>query len=133
LVTGASGTLRVVVVDDSDDIRDLLRLALERDGRLEIVAQAADGESGLAAISQHRPDIALLDLAMPIKDGLAVLRELQDLDHQTVAIILSGHSSGPPEAEAVELGAAGFIEKGLPLSSMGDAIVELYERARAGV
>ncbi|HEX9890093.1 MAG TPA: response regulator [Nitriliruptorales bacterium] len=126
-----SGTLRVVLVDDSDDIRDLVRLALERDDRLEIVAEATDGGIGLIAIKEHEPDVVLLDLAMPVKDGLEVLAALRAHEPMPVVIVLSGFSSGPPEEAAMEAGAAGYIEKGLSLREIPDRIVHLYETTRS--
>ena len=123
---------RVVLVDDSADIRDLIRLAIGRDDRFDLVAEATDGEAGLALIREHRPDIALLDLAMPVMDGLEVLDALAREDGEApVTIVLSGFSSGPPEEAAMEHGASGYIEKGLSLREMGDRILEIYDRARA--
>ena len=126
-----SEPLRIVLVDDSDDIRDLVRLALARDERLDLVAEGIDGEQALELVEQHRPDVLLLDLAMPVKDGLEVLAELRAAGDPTVVIVLSGFSSGPPESAALEAGAAGYIEKGMALREMPDHIVELHDKTRA--
>lgn len=123
--------ISVLIVDDSDDIRDLIRLALKRDERFDIIGEATDGQTGLKMVEEHRPSLLLVDLAMPVMDGLQVLDELSTHDDPPVAIVLSGFSSGPPEESAMEHGAAGYIEKGLALREMGDRIFELYTQARA--
>ena len=68
--------IRVVLVDDQTLVRRGIRSLLELAGDVAIVAEAADGEEGMAAILRERPDVVLLDLRMPRKNGLDVLREL---------------------------------------------------------
>ena len=62
---------RVVLVDDTPDLRDLLSLAFGPDDGFEVVAEAGDGREAIEVVGGHRPDVVLLDLAMPVMDGLA--------------------------------------------------------------
>lgn len=123
--------LRIVLADDSPDMRDLLGRTFARHPRLEVVAHATDGVEALERVAEHDPDILVLDLTMPRKGGLDVLDALRDREQEPVVVVLSGFSQAPSEASALELGAAGYIEKGMALRDMGDHIIELYEKARA--
>jgi CheY-like chemotaxis protein len=66
--------VRAVVVDDVDDMRQLLRLLLEREGHFTVVAEADNGQSAVTATLAHRPDLVLLDITMPVMDGMQALR-----------------------------------------------------------
>src|SRR5437763_15373289 len=66
-------TVRVVVADDNQGVRELLRLLIDLDGRLRLVGEAADGRETLEIVAVERPDVLLLDLGMPALDGLQVL------------------------------------------------------------
>jgi CheY-like chemotaxis protein len=79
---------RVLLIDDSADFRDVIRRRLEQDATAEVVGYVADGREALVEIARLRPDVIVLDLAMPRLDGLAVLPELP-VDAQV--IVLSGH------------------------------------------
>ncbi|MDQ1396258.1 MAG: hypothetical protein QOG64_1517, partial [Acidimicrobiaceae bacterium] len=68
-----SRTLSVLVADDLEDTRFLVRRFLERTGRFTVVAEAANGVEAVALVARHTPDLALLDLAMPVMDGLEAL------------------------------------------------------------
>src|SRR3954447_2702578 len=68
--TPTSAPVRAVVVDDVDDMRQLLRLLLEREGDFTVVGEADNGQSGVAAVLAHRPDLVLLDITMPVMDGV---------------------------------------------------------------
>ena len=103
----------MVLVDDSDDLRDLVKLALEREPDFEVVAEAGDGEAGVAAVAAHRPHLVLLDIAMPVMDGLQALTLIREESPGSIVVMLSAFSTstGAPE-RAVALGAHGYIEKG---------------------
>src|SRR4051812_11246986 len=68
-----SSPIRVVLVDDSDDMRLLVRIALEREPDFTVVGEAADGQTGIEAVAAARPHLVLLDIAMPVMDGLQAL------------------------------------------------------------
>ena len=66
--------VRAVVVDDVDDMRQLLRWLLEREGHFTVVAEADNGQSAVTAVLAHRPDLVLLDVTMPVMDGIQALK-----------------------------------------------------------
>lgn len=104
--------LGVLVVDDVADIRLLLRLALEGDGRFEIVGEAGDGSEAIDAAGRLRPDVVLLDLAMPVMDGLEALPGIRAQSPESKIVILSGFNARELSAEALSLGASSYMEKG---------------------
>ena len=103
----------MVLVDDSDDLRDLVRMALEREPDFEVVAEAGDGEAGVGAVAAHRPHLVLLDIAMPVMDGLQALTLIREDSPGSIVVMLSAFtgSSGAID-RALALGAHGYIEKG---------------------
>lgn len=119
--------IRVVVIDDSQDIRDVLHLALDRDADFELVASAADGESGVAIAEAHQPDLVLLDIAMPEMDGLQALRPIREGCPHAVVIMLTGFAEEVAALSAVEHGAHGFIRKGVGVPQLLDQMREIWE------
>ena len=117
---------RVVVIDDTEDLRELLGLALTRGG-FEIVAEAADGEAGIEVVREHRPDVVLLDLAMPVMDGIEALPAIRRLVPNAKVIVLSGFGAQQMSARAVAEGADGYVQKGAPLSSILDYVRSVCE------
>jgi DNA-binding NarL/FixJ family response regulator len=105
--------IRVVLVDDSEDLRLLVRLALEREADFTIVAEAGDGEAGVAAVAAQKPHLVLLDIAMPVMDGLQALTLIREESPGSIVVMLSAFtvSSGALD-RAMALGAHGYIEKG---------------------
>jgi DNA-binding NarL/FixJ family response regulator len=105
--------IRVVLVDDSDDLRFFVRLALDREPDFTVVAEAADGAAGVAAVAEHTPHLVLLDIAMPVMDGLQALTLIREESPGSIVVMLSAFtgSTGAPE-RAIALGAHGYIEKG---------------------
>lgn len=120
--------IRTVIADDNGDLRLLLSLALRRDDRFEVVATAADGEEAIDLIAAHEPDLLLLDLAMPKKDGYEVLADVGTTGCPVV-VVLSGFSAEEVVDRALELGAAGFLLKGTDLKTVCDQLAEIYQRA----
>jgi YesN/AraC family two-component response regulator len=109
----------VVVVEDTHDLRSLWTLMLERDTRFAVVAEAANGRSGVAAVEEHRPDLVLLDIAMPIMDGLQALSLIRDRSPRSRVVMLSSFSRDSRQAaQAMALGAHGFLRKGLPRADL---------------
>lgn len=106
------GTVTVVLVDDNEDFRFLVRTVLDpREGVL-VVGEAGDGIEALAQLGRHRPDVVVLDLGLPGLDGLQVLERLGDVSPRTAAVVLSGFSGGDLAAPAEARGAVTYLEKG---------------------
>lgn len=108
----AATTISVVLIDDSEDLLFLVRGALERSGKFRIVAEAGDGEQGVVAVAASQPDLVLLDIAMPVMDGLHALPLIRDECPTAVVVMLSafGDSSGMPQ-RALAMGASGYIHR----------------------
>jgi DNA-binding NarL/FixJ family response regulator len=116
----------VVLVDDSGDLRALYRFILDRTEDFDVVAEATDGREGLVAAQTHQPDLVLLDISMPVMDGLQALPLIVDACPATTVVMLTGHgvSSGLPQKSAA-LGAAGYILKGTPMPAVLDELREV--------
>src|SRR5690349_4118816 len=104
--------ISVVVIDDSEDLLFLVRNALERTGQFQVVGEAADGKQGVAAVSKARPDLVLLDILMPVMDGIQALPLIRAECPESIVVMLSalGDASGMPQ-RAMGLGANGYIHK----------------------
>jgi CheY-like chemotaxis protein len=103
---------RIVVVDDNDDVRRLVRIQIERVGRYEVVGEAVDGVEAVEVVTALQPDVVFLDLAMPRMDGLQALPLIIDAVPQVRVVVLSGFDQGTIAAKALAAGARRYIEKG---------------------
>lgn len=112
--------IRVVLVDDQTLVRQGIRSLLELADDVEVVAEAGDGQAGLAAIAAHRPDVVLLDLRMPVLDGLGVLEAL-DGDAPAV-LVLTTFDDDDAVLAALRAGARGYLLKDVTLEGLLDAI-----------
>lgn len=106
-----SNEIRIVLADDHPIVRRGLRLTIESDARLQVVAEANDGEEALAQIQAQRPDVAVLDIDMPRLDGFGVARALQQARLAVAVVFLTLHSEEDMFQAAMELGAKGYILK----------------------
>ena len=114
--------IRVVLVDDQTLVRRGIKSLLELAGDVTIVAEAADGEEALAAIRRESPDVILLDVRMPKKNGLDVLRELQASGSPPPTILLTTFDDDEVLLEGVKAGARGYLLKDVSLEQLTGAI-----------
>ena len=119
--------IRVLLIDDSEELRAVLRVSLERAADFEVIGDAATGESGVAAAVDHQPDLVLLDLAMPEMDGLEALPLIRAAAPDATVVMLSGFSEESAALSAIEQGAHGFIRKGLSLRDLRARLREIVE------
>ena len=122
--------IRVMVVDDSADIRDVLRLAFDRADDFEFVAEASSGEAAVATADAHQPDLVLLDIAMPDMDGLQALPLIRSAAPAAAIVMLTGFSEQDAALAAVEHGAHGFIRKGVSVPDLLEQMRESVEIRR---
>ena len=113
---------KVLIVDDEPDILLMLRMSLEDEGH-EVV-MAADGQMALERIAEHRPDLVLLDVMMPVLDGWGVLERQRELGDGTAVIVLSAKTEESDIARAMDLGAREYVTKPFDL----DKVVALVQR-----
>ena len=109
--SAAPARLRVIIADDTDDVRALLRYTLELDGRFEVVAQVADGLAAVDAAEAEQPDAIVLDLAMPVLDGISAIPLLKRAAPLAKIIVLSSFDAEHMADQALAAGAAGYVEK----------------------
>jgi DNA-binding NarL/FixJ family response regulator len=117
--------LRVVLADDTPEYRQLLRIILEQDGRFEIVGEAADGQEAVRITGQELPHAIVLDLAMPVMDGLQAIPLLLSCSPETTIVVLSGFARGQLDREALALGASAYVEKGEAFSKIIATLLDL--------
>lgn len=120
--------IRVLLADDEELIRTALAALLDLEDDLTVVAQAADGEAAVTAALAYRPDVAVVDLAMPRRDGFQVAAELARALPACAVVILTGQGRPPHLARALTAGARGFLPKGAP----GGALADVIRRVHAG-
>lgn len=103
--------IRVVIADDQAMVRSGLRSLLAQEPGIEVVAEAADGEAALDAVRRHQPDVVLMDIRMPVLDGLNATRQLAREDTQTHILVLTTFDLDEYVFEALRAGASGFLLK----------------------
>ena len=109
--TKQSRPTSVLVVDDNEVIRRVLKGIVLQDNRLKYLGEAAHGESALASIKKYAPDIVCLDLEMPGLNGLSVLEQIGESSAGTRTVVITGYATSDTVAKAKQLGAAGFVVK----------------------
>jgi DNA-binding NarL/FixJ family response regulator len=115
--------IRIVLADDHPLVRKGLYLGLSEDPVMDVVAQAEDGLTALAAVNEHRPDIVILDIDMPNLSGMNVAEELQRKKLATRVIFLTLHADEDMLKSALSLGAKGYV---LKESALQEIIAAVY-------
>ena len=120
-------TVRLVLADDHLVLRQALKALLERKG-LEVVADEADGRAAVLAVERFSPDVAVLDVAMPVLNGVDAAREIARVAPACPVILLSGIDDKRFVKEALKVGVRGFVQK----SQGCDELVHAIEEVRDG-
>jgi DNA-binding NarL/FixJ family response regulator len=119
---------QVLVADDHQIVRQGLKALLERDG-FEVVAEAADGQQAVQMAEKLHPDVAILDVTMPILNGMEVSREIQRISPKTRTILLTAHTEHHYILEGLRSGANGFVMK---TQAAEDLVRAIRETAKGG-
>jgi DNA-binding NarL/FixJ family response regulator len=114
--------IRVLVCDDSDAFRALLRYTLQEDPGIEVVGEAADGMAAIQAAERLQPDVVLLDLTMPILDGMDAIATVLERAPATRVVALSGWGADRMEQAALDQGALSYLEKTDDVQAIRDAV-----------
>ena len=114
--------MRLVIADDHGVVRSGLRLLLDRQAGMEVVGEAADGAEAVSETIAHRPDLAILDVAMPRLTGLQATREIKRLVPGVDVLILSMHDDERYLFEALKAGAGGYVLKQKADRELVDAV-----------
>ena len=120
--------IRVVLADDTADIRMLLRASLEIDGRFEVVGEAGDGREAVDMTLAHMPDVVVLDLAMPVMDGLQAIAPITEGSPASKIVILSGFDAAEMAGEAMGRGAHAYLEKGASAPQVIETLLGVLDR-----
>ena len=111
-----AGPRRVLIVDDNEDIRGLLRLQVDGLGSYDVVGEACDGEEAVRLASALQPHLVLLDLSMPSMDGLQALPLILAAVPEVRVIVMSGFGEGSMAETALAAGAHRYLEKGMRMN-----------------
>jgi DNA-binding NarL/FixJ family response regulator len=115
--------IQVAIVDDSAAVRMSLRSMLKLDPRLTLVAEAENGSAAIAMVEKHRPDVVLMDITMPVLDGIEATRIITSKFPGIRVIVLTAHSSESIAAKAFKAGASHLLTKGCSAEEILDAIM----------
>lgn len=118
--------LRVVVADDTPELRALMRVRMGQDARFEVVGEAGTGVEAVEVAARERPDVVLLDLAMPVMDGLQALPLIRQRSPGTRVVVFSGVGAPQAADSAFAAGADDYVEKGTCFATLFERMVRLF-------
>ncbi len=121
------GKIRVVIANDHGLFREMLRLAMRREGSVKIVGEAANGRQTIDVISELKPDIVLLDSTMPEMGGIEVLPAIREKKLKTKALMLTANKSETVIFKALKGGAKGYLSKNVSISDLIKAIKAVHK------
>jgi DNA-binding NarL/FixJ family response regulator len=110
-VRASLDVIRVVIADDSADVRLLVRVVLEGDDDISIEAEAADGQEAVALAARFHPDVLILDLSMPKMNGHEALPLILEASPETRVVVLSAFPADRVERRLLDAGARAFVDK----------------------
>jgi len=117
--------IRVLIADDHRLFTEALEAILAGDARIEVVGRASDGQEAVDLAAELRPDVVLMDVSMPVLDGIAATREIHASGSRAAILMLTGSNSRADVDRARAAGAAGYVTKDRIASELVDAIVEV--------
>jgi two-component system, NarL family, nitrate/nitrite response regulator NarL len=120
--------IRVLIADDHRLFAEALEAILDGDGRITVIGQAGDGEEAVRLAQELEPDVVLMDISMPVMDGIEAAREIQQVRGETAILMLTGSNSRSDVDRARQAGAAGYVTKDRIAAELIDAIVEISGR-----
>ena len=120
--------IKVLLADDHSIVREGLRRVLEDSNEIEVIAEAADGETALDKAMNTKPDVAVIDISMPGMDGLEVVTRLKSYCSDVPVLVLTMHDEAQYVIRAIEAGAMGYVTK----QSAPEQLVAAVKKIHAG-
>lgn len=120
--------IRVLIADDHRLFAEALEAILAGDDRIKVVGQAADGRQAVELAERHEPDVVLMDISMPLMDGIEAAKQIRAEGGDARILMLTGSNSRTDVSRAREAGADGYVTKDRIAAELIDAIVEVAER-----
>jgi DNA-binding NarL/FixJ family response regulator len=124
----ALSAVRVLIADDHRLFVEALEAILGADGRMEVVGHANDGVEAVRLARKKKPDVILMDIAMPLMDGFEATRRIREHMPKACILMLTGSNSRQDVAAAKEAGAAGYVTKDRIAAELVSAILEIVSR-----
>ncbi len=119
--------IRVVLIDDQHLIRQGLKALLELEPDLQVVGEGENGQMAIALVETLQPDVVLMDIRMPVMDGVAATREINQQFPGTKVLVLTTFDDDQYVAEALRFGAMGYLLKDTPSEELAAAIRSVYK------
>jgi len=119
--------IRILLADDHTVMRRGLRALLERQAEFEVVAEASDGAEAVELAAAHKPDVVVMDIGMPMLNGIEAARRITDKYSGTAVVILSMHSDESYVLRTLKAGARGYLLKDSPESDLINAIRAVHQ------
>lgn len=119
--------IKVLIVDDQITVREILKSYIESDAGLKLVGCVSNGEEAIAEVKTHQPHIVLMDIEMPIMDGLTATKIITEQFVNTSVLIVSVHNEDSHLQSALEVGARGYLKKNTPEKELIHAIYSAYK------
>ena len=119
--------IKIVIVDDHPVVRHGLARIIEQDKRMDVCAEADDAHTGLAAIKQHRPDIAIIDISLKDISGLELIKWVKELGINVFMLVISIHDESVYAERALKAGAHGYLMKQESPDNIIKAIYRILE------
>src|SRR6266498_2160570 len=113
--SGSGEMLRLLICDDAPEVRGALRASLAGQSEIEVVAEAENGEEAIALAAAHRPEVVLMDVQMPVLDGIAVTRQIRQLLPKARIVAYAASDDADDVMAMMEAGADAYCVKGAPL------------------
>ena len=110
--------VRVLLVDDSPDVRNLLRTRIELDATFEVVDEAANGADAIALATMHQPDLVVLDAMMPVLNGIDALPAIVRGSPSTKVVVYSAFTDDPALERIYDAGAHAVVNKAAPIDQL---------------
>lgn len=122
----SQGKIKILIADDHAVVREGTRQILEHEADLEVVAEACDGEEAVEMATRFKPDIAIIDIAMPKLDGIEATKQIKELYPSISVLILTAYDDDQFVFSLLEAGAAGYLLKSIRGRELVDAIRAVY-------